>query len=478
MEFLSKLPDQLAENLRFLPRNAHFASILFALLVVAGALMFLTRRSEVTYDPLLEDQTFSLREIAKMKRAFSDAGLNDSRFVGGQIFVPRDERGAYLVAADEADALPAGFDDDLAQAVEKHSPLATREQIRMNYKYADQQKLARIVGALSGIETATVQYSEQKKQTFPPVTEKRAVVAVRAVDKRPLEYGQIETIRDTVAGYIVGLDRKDVTVVDMNAPRAYPGTDDSDDPHGAGHAYATKRMFESEYKAKIQERLSMYRGAVVGVNVHLEAPLPTPSAPGSGGPNLRRSLAPTLVTASIGLPKSYFRTVWRERKPDSDGSPPDPVAIERIEQEIKQKVERAVLALLPPPAPQWNTEAQVAVTSYDDASPMATAGVSWWMEAASWIADHWQVFGLGLAILLGALLFRGRRGRSSRTQLRVTEDFPRLMPETAEQASQPQASEASEPSTTPDPRGELSRRVKEDPDAAAEVLKQWLNKAA
>jgi len=477
MEFLSKLPDQLAENLRLLSRNARLASILFVFLVVAGALMILTRRSDVTYEPLLDDQTFSLREIAKMKRAFSDADLNDSRVVGNQILVPRAERDAYLVAADEADAFPAGFDDAQAKAVEQHSLLATREQIRMNYKHADQQKLARIVSGLSGIETATVQYSEEKKQTFPPVTEKRAVVAVRGVDKRTLEYNQIETIRETVAGYIVGLDRKDVTVVDMNAPRAYPGTDDSDDPHGAGHAYATKRMFESEFKAKIEERLSMYRGAVVGVNVHLETPVPTSSIPDLGDRRFRRSLVPTLVTASIGLPKSYFTSVWRERNPDADGSPPDSVAIERIEQEIEQEVERAVLALLPPP-PQWNTGAQVAVTSYDDAPPTATPAVSRWTEAFEWIAKHWQVVGLGLVILLGALLLRGRRGRSPRKQPRVAEGFPRLMPETAEQAPQAQASEASETSTTPDPRGELSRRVKEDPDAAAEVLKQWLNKAA
>jgi hypothetical protein len=256
----------------------------------------------------------------------------------------------------------------------------------------------------------------------------------------------------------------------MNAPRAYPGTADSSDPHGAGHAYATKRTFESEYKEKIRERLSMYPGAVVGVNVHLEAPVPASSELGSGERGLRRSLAPTLVTASIDLPKSYFRKVWRERNPKSDDSPPDPVAIERIEQEIKEKVERAVLALLPPPAPQWNTGAQVAVTSYDDSSPTAAPELSRWMEASAWIAEHWQVVALGLTILLGILLFRGRSVQSPRKHVRAAE--------TADRASWSQPSEASERSTTPDPRGELSRRVAEDPDAAAEVLKRWLHKAA
>lgn len=296
---------------RSLSRNARFASILFVFLVVAGALMILARRSDVTYEPLAEDQTFSLREIAKMKRAFSDAGLTDSRVIDHQILVPRSEKDAYLIAADEADAFPADFDDEQAKAVANHSLLATSEKNRMMYKHADQQKLARMVSGFSGIDTATVQYSEEKKRTFPPVTEKRAVVAVRGVGRRALEYNEIESIRDTVVGYFVGLDRKDVTVVDMNAPRPYPGAIDSDDTNSAGHAYATKRMLESEFKSKIEERLSMYPGAVVGVNVHLETPVSTSSASELGEREPRRSLAPTLVTASIGLPNSYFRSVWR-----------------------------------------------------------------------------------------------------------------------------------------------------------------------
>ncbi len=478
MEFLNRFPDQLAEKLHSLTRNTRLTSVLFAMLVVVGALMFLARRSEVTYEPLLDDQTFSLREIAKMKRAFCDAGLNDSRVDGSQILVPRAKRNAYLVAADEADALPAGLDDPLATVMENPSPFASREQIKMNYQYADQQKLGRIVRELNGIETATVKYSKEKIQAFPPITETRAVVAVRAVDKRTLEYEQIETIRQTVAGYIVGLQLKDVTVVDMNAPRAYPGADGSDDPHSAAHAYATKRMFESEYKSKIRERLSMYRGAVVGVNVHLAAPIPPSLGPGSGELGHRRSLAPTLVTASIGLPKSYFRTVWCERAPDSKGPLSDPAAVERIEAEIKQEVEQAVLALLPPPAPQWNTGAQVSVTSYDDGPPAAAPELSPWKDAVSWITKHQQAVALGLTSLLGVLLYRRWRRRSLGKRNRVAENTPRLMPSSRQQPTQSQSSEPSEPSHTPDSRGELSRRIKEDPDAAAEVLKQWLKKKA
>ena len=150
----------------------------------------------------------------------------------------------------------------------------------------------------------------------------------------------------------------------------------------------------------------------------------------------------------------------------------------RIEQEIKQKVEGAVLALLPPPAPQWNTGSQVDVTSYDDARPTANRELSRWMEASTWITEHWQVVAVGLAILFGVLLYCGWKGQTLPEYTRASNNASSLVPEHTGEGTQPKPSETGESATAADPRGELSRRIKENPDAAAKVLKQWLNKAA
>ena len=66
----------------------------------------------------------------------------------------------------------------------------------------------------------------------------------------------------------------------------------------------------------------------------------------------RRRFTPALVSASIDLPKSYFAQVWREQNADTESESPDRQAIHAVEQEVKQTVEQAVLALLPSPAPQ------------------------------------------------------------------------------------------------------------------------------
>ncbi len=273
---------------------------------------------------------------------------------------------AYLVALDAADALPADFDDSLDEIAADSNPFASRQQTEMGFRLAEQKKLARILSGMNGIDSASVQYAEIKKSGFPPTYDIRAVVAVRAEGKRRLAYEEIEAIRDTVAGYVAGLDRAQVTVSDLNACRAYPGGGDAAGPAAASYAArAEQAKLEEEFRTKIQSRLVAYPGAIVGVNVHLaDASASTP--PDAASAAARRRFTPALVSASIDLPKSYFAQVWREQNTDTESESPDRRAIQAVEHEIKQTVEQAVLALLPPPADPRRRSPQVVVTSYED----------------------------------------------------------------------------------------------------------------
>lgn len=458
MEFVSRVHEQTTERFRSLAPNTRLASIAAIVIILAGVFFLVSWRTDDVYEPLFDSRTFPLGEIAKMTAAFKEAGLNDSRIESKQILVPRADKPFYLVALKEADSLPADFSDPVTQAIADGSILSTARQNEMRIRNGELKKLEQTIAALEGIEAASVQYSEKKRGGFPATTEARAMVAVWATDSRRLENKQIETIRDMVAFNFAGLEREKVIVVDLRAEEAYPG----DSSIGQGSALAaTKRMLEREFRSKIEERLSIYPGAKAGVNVQLDAP-DSPATPPTT----------TLVTASIDLPKSYFKAICLERHPRPENSRPDPTALANIEQEIKQNVERAVLAILPPPAPQFNVGSQVIVTSYEDklaGSPDSSPANP---TLLSIIATHWQLAAFLVAALFGLMLYLRQR-----QQLRGAhgENTTMNQPTTISAPGQ-QDSEGDRGDTNPNQRDELSQLIDQDPSAAAEVLTEWLRK--
>jgi hypothetical protein len=196
---------------------------------------------------------------------------------------------------------------------------------------------------------------------------------VRAVGRRELAYEEIEAIRDTVAGYVAGLDRQLVTVTDLNACRAYSGSTGTNLQPSADYAGNTKRALECEFRSKIQQRLAAYPGAVVRVNVHLAENAengPNPNPPSGAA----TSLSPTLVTAAVELPQSSLAKVWPQGNALAGVTEPPNARI--VEQQARKNIEDAVLAILPPPAPELRGIPQVTVTTYQDNTPTAPVATS------------------------------------------------------------------------------------------------------
>ena len=476
MEWLSKLAEPIAERYRALRVSTRIACLALAAVVLAGLVMLGAWRPNGPYQPLFEGRSFSFRELAKMTAAFQAAGLREARLADGQILVPQAKLDAYLVALDAADALPADFDDSMNEIAADSNPFASRQQTELGYRVAEQKKLARILSGMNGIETASVQYAEVKKPGFPPTSDVRAVVAVRANGNRELTYEEIDAIRDTVAGFVAGLDRSQVTISDLNACRAYPGGGGL----GAADANYAARLeqarLEEEFRTKIRSRLTAYPGLIVGVNVQVtDAAGPSPA---DSSATDRRRFVPALVSASIDLPKSYFAQVWRDRHADADGATPDRQALQAVEDDIKETVEQAVLALLPSPAAGRQGNPQVVVTSYEDpptAAGTTTAGLR--SLAAAWLAAHWSLLVASCLLIASVVLvIRARRRTAAVGQgsggasLADVGDGPATV---SFASSDPKPSGAG-----PEVRVEIHRVIQENPQAAAEALQRWLRKAA
>ncbi|MCH5373122.1 MAG: hypothetical protein JJ992_04045, partial [Planctomycetes bacterium] len=414
-------------------------------------------------------------QIARMTTAFRKHQLDGARIASHTIEIPRAEKEAYLMALDEENAWPARFDDPVDRALAGANPLMPWQQSRESLERGEKQMLARIVEEMNGIENAAVQYDEIRQPGFPPRIEVRAVVAVKAVGRRPLELEEIEAIRDTVVAFKSGLERENVTITDLNACRAYPGGRSPDTGQAAARAVAAaKDAIEDELRAKIAQRLSMYPGLAVAVNAHFDERPAADLLAGSDGTDSRHAARLVRVTASIDVPRSYFVTVWRHRYGATPQQTPPPDQVEYVQREICGTIERAVSAMLPPPAPGWQTSRLVTVTSHDELPPEpvggnSVAGLPTWMGAA--------LAGLTLitiVVLPGGLYIRRRRqsGRMPPVEPRDAKPvaaFENLQPRSINLHDRPPVADLKE---------QLNDLIKRDPGAAAEVLRQWLSRAA
>lgn len=201
----------------------------------------------------------------------------------------------------------------------------------------------------------------------------------------------------------------------------------------------------------------------------------------------RAPLTPRQVQAVVDVPMSYYRKIWQERNPPGAGEQPKTptqAELDKIEVETRKRIEDTVVKLLPRPESGNDPFVPVVVTSFQDLAQPALAGPSTVETATSWLGSNWQTLAMILVGLFSLMMLRSMLSASS--------PAPTSSPEAAAAtpANTSTAEEADEgPETVKMPRrrfnssgptlrDELREIVKEDPDAAATVLRAWIGDAA
>jgi flagellar M-ring protein FliF len=203
----------------------------------------------------------------------------------------------------------------------------------------------------------------------------------------------------------------------------------------------------------------------------------------------RAPLTPRQVQVVVDVPMSYYRKIWQERNPQVPGEAPKQMTqadLDKIEAEQKKRIEDTVVKLLPRPDTGNDPFVPVVVTSYHDLAqtPIEEPGMA--EQALSWLAANWQTIGM---ILLG--LFSLLMMRSMLQSATTPAPTPATESAAAAEANVAVANESEEDdlatvkaprrrfnSSGPSLRDELKEMVKEDPDAAATVLRAWIGDAA
>lgn len=198
-------------------------------------------------------------------------------------------------------------------------------------------------------------------------------------------------------------------------------------------------------------------------------------------------LLPQRVTVAIGIPSSHYEMIWRNRNPVQPGqqpAEPDPAQLRLIEQEEQEKIQRHVAQLLPASAGVADLEPLVKVTTFEHVAAASPEGESSVDAGLAWLSQNWMNVGV-LLLGLGSLLFLRSIVRGTPAPATVAAAAPTLNVVSPDDERGSEAAESPAPKRMlKRPKGEMSLRdeltqlVKEDPDAAASVIKGWIGGAS
>ena len=202
-------------------------------------------------------------------------------------------------------------------------------------------------------------------------------------------------------------------------------------------------------------------------------------------------LTPDRVTASISIPSSYIEKVWQQRNKPAAGQPartPNIQDLKLIEDEEIKEVQISVAQIVPLPneaAPDPIKQVRVTVFDSLPTESIPDPGIS--DHALAWLGTHWSTLGMGALGLVSLVMLR-----SMVRAVPAPDSLPAPSPIADRQEPSEPTKAGDKPAAArvtaaarlkrrekggPSLREELVEIVKEDPDAAANVLRNWINSA-
>jgi flagellar M-ring protein FliF len=200
---------------------------------------------------------------------------------------------------------------------------------------------------------------------------------------------------------------------------------------------------------------------------------------------LKKGYTPKEVWATVTIPASYVSGIWQNRNPDA-GSPPKSEDLKIVEDQVVAKVENIVEPLVRLQINKGQTTYKYVRVVVLDSLPAPTIeprSVS--SQGLAWVGRYWSTLAM-LGVAMFSLLVLRSVVRGAPTP--VSGGAGAAAPALTLHADEPPARGTNEEVPADDrPRLRLKKGkslkddlveiVREDPDAAAEILRSWIGKA-
>lgn len=399
--------------------------------------------------------------LGRMVQAFSKAKLNGYSIEQGRVYVPAKQTARYLAVLADAEALPREFQSHMADAMQVNKLFETERERSQRLLYARERDLALAIQEMPGIENAMVQYDENVERGFHSKRVVTASVSILPADGHVLDRRQILTIRQLVTLSKAGLSMEEVCVIDLRSGRAYVNGAEQDTPLPMAHEYLNiKRAVEAEWKRKVSEAISFLPDPRVAVNVDLKTV--------EGGEKVV-SPEPRGIAVTVSVPATYYRELARsnfQQQTHETTEHGSQDSWEVIRHQVKSQIQDAVSSLL---VPMPDVVSSVSVNQYGQAALQPSWAPKDYL-AGLW-SQHRQATVIVLLIgvfIVGIPLVR-RRSRETHAAGTIPMQSFRDV----------QAASSTSPTDLDDTqlRTTLSDLVREDPDVAADILHQWIDRA-
>jgi flagellar M-ring protein FliF len=206
-------------------------------------------------------------------------------------------------------------------------------------------------------------------------------------------------------------------------------------------------------------------------------------------------LTPKRTTVSIGIPSDYFEQVWQQRNPAADGAEkkkPDAAALTAIQDEETKKIRDHVAGLIPPPidpsgAPV-DPKTLVTVSTFTRVALTPITGPAFTDRALDWLVESWNTLAMIVLAVVALMMLR-----SFVASVPAPPELPTVHAATmsddesnsvtgkkdatgagGDAAPAKQRQIQRKTLNGPSLKEELVEMVREDPDAAANILRSWI----
>ena len=545
-----------AEHLRDLPMNSRLliGAMLVILLLVLVLVAQLAGSADMAPLPVQiagdgRAQTISFLETAGIP--FTEQG--------DQILVPADQKYSILARLTQHEVI-GGSQIDFATLMEEDSPFRSKYQSEQRYRITKMQVLGRVIAQMDGMSYAEVVIDEPDRPAGLGASYLRPSASVMVKARQgEISQKQVDAIAHLVAGSHSGLKVQDVKVVDASAGRVMRVRAEAD--QSANLHLDIKAQHERDTKAKLLEALSYIPGVLVEVTAIVDtrieqqridsydepkvAPIEEStrvmnSSNGSGSgeagvrpnagasvlgsarksthtsdeqnqsrttsvfPKTNRSVSDPKgyalkINASIGVPRSYFVSRYREDLNDAAAEPDAPAIQSLVELEsarIRTRIEPLIDTIADPETISGAARGTVVVDMIPDFTLASqtggvTTGSGTQVGGRSLVGimtdNMVKTVSLGaLAIVSLAMMFLMVRKASHRTTLPTAAELvgvpPALQLQDADLVGEADESIAPLEGVEVDDNAlrrqqileQINQMVKAEPAEAASLLRRWL----
>lgn len=227
-----------------------------AITLIIGGMFFAQWANKPAMVPLFSNLNSSDagQITSKLQSSKVDYELSDG---GGTILVPQSK--VYQLRIDMAAAnLPSG--GQMGYSLLDKKGITTSDFMEhVNYQRAVQGELSKTIGAIDGVDAASVQLVLPKADVFSADANKAsASVMVKTRAQKALSNSQVQAITNLVASAVQGLNADNVTVADdKGRVLAAPGQSSND---GEDQQTQASKSLEDKINANVQSMLSRIMG--------------------------------------------------------------------------------------------------------------------------------------------------------------------------------------------------------------------------